>query len=266
MIGSPWFSGPSWSARAASKSVPSRTDARRASRRARRPRGRQARRVASRAWPIVHAGQILRPAVARTGPGSLTPAPDRKPRATRRRLACDRGAYEMRLASCARDFTSSFRNALPQVVLDRARADEQLSGDLSVGVSLRGEARDLRLLRRELVERCRRCVCGRARRSPATRPARARRTPPSRSRRRARGRPAAPCVRPGVGAHVAATRRTGGGHGRDRPRFEFDRAGRSPPRTGPRPPTFDQERLRARRDPEGPVRPARPSRSSTSRR
>lgn len=27
---------------------------------------------------------------------------------------CNRGAYEMRLASCARDFTSSFRKALPR--------------------------------------------------------------------------------------------------------------------------------------------------------
>jgi len=29
-------------------------------------------------------------------------------------LLCNRGAYEMRLESCARDFTSSFRKALPR--------------------------------------------------------------------------------------------------------------------------------------------------------
>jgi hypothetical protein len=39
-----------------------------------------------------------------------------------------------------------------QVVLDGAWAEEQLSGDLSVGVSLRDEARDLLLLRRQLTE------------------------------------------------------------------------------------------------------------------
>src|SRR5258706_13783448 len=39
-----------------------------------------------------------------------------------------------------------------EVVLDRARADEQLSGDLSVRVSLRHEAGDLRLLRRQLTK------------------------------------------------------------------------------------------------------------------
>src|SRR6476659_9316000 len=42
---------------------------------------------------------------------------------------------------------------LAQVVLDRARADEELCGDLPVGASLRCEARDLRLLWRQLVER-----------------------------------------------------------------------------------------------------------------
>ena len=51
-----------------------------------------------------------------------------------------------------RDFTPSLRNDLAQVVLDRARADEQLRGDLAVRVSLRHEARDLRLLRRQLTQ------------------------------------------------------------------------------------------------------------------
>ena len=39
-----------------------------------------------------------------------------------------------------------------EVVFDRAGADEQLSGDLSVRVSLRDKAGDLRLLRRQLTK------------------------------------------------------------------------------------------------------------------
>jgi hypothetical protein len=39
------------------------------------------------------------------------------------------------------------------VVLDGAWTDEQLSGDFSIGVSVRRKARDLLLLRSELVER-----------------------------------------------------------------------------------------------------------------
>ena len=42
---------------------------------------------------------------------------------------------------------------LVEVVLDSARADEQSSCDLSVRLPLGGKARDLRLLRGELVER-----------------------------------------------------------------------------------------------------------------
>src|SRR5438128_11134689 len=42
---------------------------------------------------------------------------------------------------------------LVEVVLDSACADEQSGCDLSVRLPLRGEARDLRLLRSELVER-----------------------------------------------------------------------------------------------------------------
>src|SRR6187200_588452 len=42
---------------------------------------------------------------------------------------------------------------LAQVVLDRARADEELRGDLSICVSLRRKARDLQFLRGELVDR-----------------------------------------------------------------------------------------------------------------
>ena len=44
---------------------------------------------------------------------------------------------------------------LVQVVLDGSRADEQLSGDVSVVVSRRHEAGDLGLLRREVAERVR---------------------------------------------------------------------------------------------------------------
>src|SRR5207253_11067936 len=42
---------------------------------------------------------------------------------------------------------------LAQVVFDGARADEELGGDLAVRVAIGRETRDLRLLRRELVER-----------------------------------------------------------------------------------------------------------------
>src|SRR5258706_11090716 len=42
---------------------------------------------------------------------------------------------------------------LAQVVFDGARADEQLSRDFAIRVPLRRQARDLRLLRRQLVER-----------------------------------------------------------------------------------------------------------------
>src|ERR1700730_2050422 len=45
---------------------------------------------------------------------------------------------------------SELPERLAQVVLDRARADEQQGGDLSVRVSLGHEARDLRLLWRQL--------------------------------------------------------------------------------------------------------------------
>jgi hypothetical protein len=44
---------------------------------------------------------------------------------------------------------------LAKVVVDRVRADEQLSGDLSVGATFRREASYLRLLRSELVSRIR---------------------------------------------------------------------------------------------------------------
>src|SRR6185437_12177857 len=45
------------------------------------------------------------------------------------------------------------REHLVQVVLDGSRADEQLRADLGVGVPVAGQARDLRLLCRELVTR-----------------------------------------------------------------------------------------------------------------
>src|ERR1700689_2263786 len=46
-----------------------------------------------------------------------------------------------------------FAERLAKVVLHGARAEEQSSGDLSVGVAVRREARDLHLLRSELVSR-----------------------------------------------------------------------------------------------------------------
>ena len=42
---------------------------------------------------------------------------------------------------------------LAQVVLDRARTEEQLGGDLAVGQALRNEPGYLRLLRCQLIER-----------------------------------------------------------------------------------------------------------------
>src|SRR3954464_15098544 len=49
---------------------------------------------------------------------------------------------------------------LAEVVLDGARADEQLSGDLAVGVPLRREAWDLKLPRGQLVDRLRGPLAG----------------------------------------------------------------------------------------------------------
>jgi CheY-like chemotaxis protein len=48
-----------------------------------------------------------------------------------RRPGQQQHAYRSRLASCARDVTSSFRNAFRRVILDRALADEQLRRDLA---------------------------------------------------------------------------------------------------------------------------------------
>ena len=53
-----------------------------------------------------------------------------------------------------------FAKRHPEVVLDGARADEQLRRDLAVGVALSWESRDLRLLRGELVERLDRSLAG----------------------------------------------------------------------------------------------------------
>jgi hypothetical protein len=48
-------------------------------------------------------------------------------------------------------FDVELAECLAKVVFDRVRADEQLSGDLSVGATFRREASDVRLLRSELV-------------------------------------------------------------------------------------------------------------------
>ena len=66
---------------------------------------------------------------------------------------------------------------LAQVVLDGARADEQLRADLRVRLAVGGEPGDLRLLGREDVARRRRCAWRRSRRWPRARGGRARRTP-----------------------------------------------------------------------------------------
>src|SRR5690349_24495130 len=52
-------------------------------------------------------------------------------------------------------FDVELAKCLAKVVVNRVRADEQLSGDLSVGATFRREASDLRLLRSELVSRVR---------------------------------------------------------------------------------------------------------------
>src|SRR5689334_22838997 len=52
-------------------------------------------------------------------------------------------------------FDVELAECLAKVVVDRVRADKQLSGDLSVGEAFRREASDLRLLRSELVSRVR---------------------------------------------------------------------------------------------------------------
>ena len=66
---------------------------------------------------------------------------------------------------------------LAQVVLDRARADEQLGADLRVGVPVAGQPRDLDLLGRQGVARVRRSSGARSRRWRAARGGHARRTP-----------------------------------------------------------------------------------------
>ena len=146
---------------------------------------------------------------------------------------------------------------LAQVVLDRARADEQLRGDLPVGVSLAA--------RREIW-----ASCGVSWSRVSTVRLRAR-SPVASSSTRARSANASIpksensswAVRSSlrassVAVRVGATRRRGGARGRDRPRCAFGPAidrlevellGAL---------AFDQERLRTRRDAERPVCAARP--------
>src|SRR6476661_5668788 len=52
-------------------------------------------------------------------------------------------------------FDVELAECLAKVVVDRVRADKQLSGDLSVGTTFRREASDLRLLGSELASRIR---------------------------------------------------------------------------------------------------------------
>src|SRR6478672_12701110 len=78
-------------------------------------------------------------------------------RVARRRRLATRDVWRRQLERALRELRPRLRaqlaERLAQVVLDGARADEQLSGDLPIGVSVRRKARDLRLLGRELVER-----------------------------------------------------------------------------------------------------------------
>src|SRR5207302_3637444 len=66
---------------------------------------------------------------------------------TERRCAAQRAARPRPTGS------TELAERLAQVVLDGARADEQLSRDFAIRVSFRRQARDLRLMRRQLVER-----------------------------------------------------------------------------------------------------------------
>ena len=164
------------------------------------------------------------------------PALDTKPRATRRLLAVATGAPdEMRLASCARDFTSSFQKAFRRWYYRPSLADEQLRRDLSVGVAFRGEARDLRLLRRELaggIDSALPGILAVASNSILARSAKAS-IPKSENRSCAKRSSSG---RPHVAAHAATIRHTGGGHAQDLLRCASDRAGRSPRGTGVPPP------------------------------
>jgi hypothetical protein len=102
------------------------------------------------------------------------------------------------------------------VVFDGGRTDDELSGDLSVRASLRREARDLELLRGELVA----CIHGPL---ASTLAGRLEFDPCALSERfhpevgQELVRLSAHCVRQYGGVHVAATRRREGGHGRDPP-------------------------------------------------
>ena len=84
---------------------------------------------------------------------------------------------------------------LVQVVLDRARADEQARADLRVGEPVSREPRDLRLLRRQLACASRSRVCARSRRSRAARARPDPRTLGRPSRRTPRARRAGACGR-----------------------------------------------------------------------
>ena len=66
------------------------------------------------------------------------------------RRALSQPVYELRTP-----FDVELAECVAKVVLDRVRADEQLSRDLSVRVSIGREASDLRLLRSELLSRVR---------------------------------------------------------------------------------------------------------------
>jgi len=90
---------------------------------------------------------------------------------------------------------------LVQVVLDRARADEELSGDLPVAVPLRGEVGNLRFLRRELAERIA-VRLRRVRRLPRARRVPVPRTLPFRTREELVVPFAAPCARRSVVVRV----------------------------------------------------------------
>ena len=131
---------------------------------------------------------------------------------------------------------SSLREDLVQVVLDGARADEQLGADLRVREPVAGEPGDLRLLGGELVARLDGALAHGLAGGQQLARGRARRTPRRPSRRTSRGRCAAARARRRAGARGAAIRRRAGGRGRARRGRGCGRAARSPRGRAPRRP------------------------------
>ena len=152
----------------------------------------------------------------------------------------DPGVRPLEAADSA--LSSSRRELMPSLVKtlrrchSTVRADEQLGGDLRVGLAIGGEPGDVRLLRGELPARLDRALAhglaGGQQLVPGPFGERLQR----RSRPACRGRSAAARGRRCGGSRGAATRRRAGGRGRVRAAAGYGPAGRSPRGTGPRRP------------------------------